>query len=38
MAEFCSGHAKDGMVDVKKKRCNHRGCTKLAKLSVVGNK
>ncbi|CAM9392109.1 unnamed protein product, partial [Pylaiella littoralis] len=36
-AEFCSGHAKDGIVKVKDKRCNHRGCTKLAKFSAVGN-
>ena len=28
-AGYCSGHAVDGMVDVKNnKRCGHDGCTK----------
>ena len=29
--EFCSLHAKDGMVDVCNKRCSHTGCTKQTK-------
>ncbi|CAN0352711.1 unnamed protein product, partial [Pylaiella littoralis] len=34
--EFCFGHAKDGMVDVCSKRCNHRGCTKRPSFIVAG--
>ncbi|CAN0446120.1 unnamed protein product, partial [Pylaiella littoralis] len=35
-AEFCSGHAKDGMVDVLSKRCAHLGCTKRPSYGVAG--
>ena len=34
--EFCSQHAKDGMVDVKSKRCAHPSCTKHARYGVEG--
>ena len=27
-AEYCSGHAEDGMVNVVSKRCSYHGCTK----------
>ncbi|CAM9586078.1 unnamed protein product, partial [Pylaiella littoralis] len=37
-AEFCSGHAKDGMVNIMSERWNHRGCTKHAKVCVAGAK
>ncbi|CAN0041536.1 unnamed protein product [Pylaiella littoralis] len=37
-AEFCSGHAKGGMVNVFKKKCTHRGCTKRPSYGVAGTK
>ncbi|CAN0057130.1 unnamed protein product, partial [Pylaiella littoralis] len=37
-AEFCSGHAKDGMVNVCHKKCTHRGCPKQPKFGVAGTK
>ncbi|CAM9586530.1 unnamed protein product [Ectocarpus sp. 4 AP-2014] len=27
-AEFCSQHAKQGMVNLRSRRCNHPGCMK----------
>ncbi|CAN0245188.1 unnamed protein product, partial [Pylaiella littoralis] len=35
-AEFCSGHAEDGMVDVHSKNCAHCGCTKQPRYGVAG--
>ncbi|CAM9114436.1 unnamed protein product, partial [Pylaiella littoralis] len=37
-AEFCSGHAKDGMVDVFSKQRTHHGCTKQPRYGVMGTK
>ncbi|CAN0307138.1 unnamed protein product [Pylaiella littoralis] len=37
-AELCSGHAKDGTVNVVSKMCNHRGCTKRPSFGVAGTK
>ena len=34
--EFCSGHKRDGMVDLLHKRCGHQGCTKTPSFGVVG--
>ena len=34
--EFCCQHKKDGMVDVKSKRCGQQGCTKLSTHGVDG--
>ncbi|CAN0320506.1 unnamed protein product, partial [Pylaiella littoralis] len=34
--EFCPGHAKDGMVDVRSKSCTYRDCTKQLSHSEVG--
>lgn len=36
-AEFCSGHAKDGMLDVATKRCSHIGCNKRPSIGVEGS-
>ncbi|CAN0032110.1 unnamed protein product [Pylaiella littoralis] len=37
VAEFCSGHAKDGMVDVLRKKCTHHGCTTVPSYGAVGS-
>ena len=38
-AHFCSKHKKDGMIDIKNKRCIHEGCNKLnPNFDIVGGK
>ncbi|CAN0439672.1 unnamed protein product, partial [Pylaiella littoralis] len=37
-AEFCSGHANDGMVDVVTKKCTRLGCTKQPRYGMAGTK
>ena len=37
-AEYCRGHAEDGMVDVRNKRCAHGGCTKQPSFGKAGSK
>ena len=34
--EFCCEHMKDGMVNVKSKKCDHHGCAKLPSYGVAG--
>ena len=36
--EFCAGHARDGMVDLKSTKCAQRGCTKIPSLGVPGTR
>lgn len=37
-AEFCVGHKKAGMVNVRTKRCGRQGCSKVPSFGVVGSK
>lgn len=34
-AEFCAANAEDGMVNIKNRRCNQLGCTKLPSDDVA---
>jgi len=34
---YCSDHKKDGMVDVKNKRCEHEGCDKQPVFNLLGS-
>ncbi|CAN0546326.1 unnamed protein product, partial [Ectocarpus sp. 8 AP-2014] len=36
--EFCSKHAKEGMVNLIRKRCGHPGCIKLPSYGTAGSK
>lgn len=36
--EFCSGHAKEGMVNLNSKKCVHPGCSKVPSFGVAGTK
>lgn len=35
---YCGSHKKDGMVDVKTKRCQENGCNKLSAFNLPGEK
>lgn len=36
--QFCSGHAKGGVVDVKNKRCRHPNSNKISSHGVDGSR
>lgn len=37
-AELCAEHTKDGMVNVRLKRCSHVGCTKQPSYGIDGGR
>ena len=38
MAEFCSQHARDGMVNVTKRTCCREGCSKVPSFGLAGSR